>query len=104
MRYAPPSDPASTRNCPVRWQRRPAVDVTRDGLVDVKEAARHLGLSPSTVYKRAASIELASVKLGGRLLFRPADLDGYTEARRRTPERVRETVAAARRITRKRQI
>src|SRR5713101_681010 len=79
--------------------RATSVDVTKAGLVDVNEAARRLGLRPSTVYKRAESVELASVKLGRRLLFRPADL---ADARRRTPMRVREIVAAARNSDRQR--
>src|SRR6266851_6376821 len=79
--------------------RATSVDVTNAGLVDVNEAARRLGLRPSTVYKRAESVELASVKLGRRLLFRPADLADYADARRRTPMRVREIVAAARTAT-----
>lgn len=48
-------------------------------LVGVEEAARHLGLSTSTVYKRAERCELPSVKEGGRLLFRMADLDAYAD-------------------------
>src|SRR4051812_2392886 len=59
-------------------------------LVGVEEAARRLGLATSTVYKRAEKCELASVKIGGRILFRPTDLDAFTEARRRTLERVQE--------------
>ncbi len=82
--------------------RATSVDVTKAGLVDVNEAARRLGLRPSTVYKRAESVELASVKLGRRLLFRPADLADYADARRRTPMRVREIVAAARNSDRQR--
>jgi excisionase family DNA binding protein len=57
-------------------------------LLGVEEAARHLGLSTSTVYKRAERCELPSVKDGGRVLFRIADLDAYADARRRSPERV----------------
>jgi excisionase family DNA binding protein len=58
-------------------------------LLDVDAAAKRLGLKPATVYKRAAKCELPSVKLGARVLFRPADLDAYTGARRRSPERVK---------------
>jgi len=71
-----------------------ALGVDADGLVDVAEAARRLGLKPGTVYKKAERLELPSVKIGGgRVLFRPADLDAYVEARRRSPERVRELVS-----------
>ena len=59
-------------------------------LLDVDETARRLGLSSSTIYKRANACELPSVKLGGRVLFKPADLDAYAEERRRSPERVKE--------------
>ncbi len=58
-------------------------------LLDVDEAAQRLGLSPSTVYKRAQACKLPSVKDGTRVLFRPADLDAYAAARRRSPEKVR---------------
>src|SRR5438105_15034249 len=58
-------------------------------LLDVAAAARRLGLAVGTVYRKAAKCELPSVKLGERVLFRPADLDAYAEARRRSPERVR---------------
>jgi excisionase family DNA binding protein len=68
--------------------RRPSQD--GDRLVDVAEAARRLGLATSTVYKRAEACLLPSVKDGGRLLFRIADLAQYAEERRRSPERVKE--------------
>ena len=64
-------------------------------LLDVDAAARRLGLAVGTVYRKAAKCDLPSVKLGERVLFRPADLDAYAEARRRSPERVRELVARA---------
>jgi excisionase family DNA binding protein len=54
-------------------------------LLDVDAAAQHLGLSSSTIYKLAERCELPSSKLGRRLVFRPADLDAYAEARKRTP-------------------
>src|SRR5205814_3224259 len=66
-----------------------------DALLDVKAVAQRLGLGTSTVRKKAASCELASVKAGRRLLFRPADLDAYAEARRRSPKRVYELAKKA---------
>ncbi len=51
-------------------------------LIDIKEAAQRLGLSTSTVYKRAEQSELPSIKMGGRLLFKTSDLTAYAEARR----------------------
>jgi len=67
-------------------QARPGADAD---LVDVEEAARRLGLAVGTVYRKAQKCELPSHKLGERVLFSPADLDAYTQARRRSPERVR---------------
>jgi excisionase family DNA binding protein len=61
----------------------------------IPEAAKRLGLATSTIYKLAERCELPSVKLGGRVLFKPADLDAYAEDRRRSPSRVREAVARA---------
>ncbi len=58
-------------------------------LLDVDQAAHRLGLGVSTVRKLAGRCEMASVKSGRRLLFRPTDLDAYAEARRRSPERVK---------------
>ena len=69
---------------------RPAPAQAEPALVSIEEASRLLGLSTSTVYKLAARCELPSVKLGGRLLFKPSDLATHAEARRRSPERVRE--------------
>jgi excisionase family DNA binding protein len=67
-----------------------AAQADRDRLLDVDEAALRLGLSTSTVYKKSQTCEIPSVKIGGRVLFRPLDLDAYAEARRRSPERVME--------------
>ena len=66
------------------------VDLRRrdESLLNVKEAARHLGTGPSTLYKKAASVEIASVKIGSRIMFRVADLDAYVTSRRRSPELV----------------
>lgn len=64
-------------------------------LVGVGVAAERLGLGQSTVRKLAGRCELPSVPIGRRLLFRPADLDAYAEARRRSPERVRELTGKA---------
>jgi excisionase family DNA binding protein len=66
-----------------------------DALVDVDGAARRLGLARSTVYKLAQRCELSSVPMGRSLRFRPADLDAYVEARRRSPELVKKIAADA---------
>ena len=73
---------------------RPA---NESGLLDVEAAARRLGLGKSTIRKLAAKCELPSIPIGRRRLFRLADLDAYAEARRRSPEKLRELVAQARR-------
>src|SRR5260370_26638612 len=57
-------------------------------LVGIREAARQLSISVSTVYKRAQLCELPSVKVGSRLPFRVCDLVAYAEERRRSPKRV----------------
>ena len=62
----------------------------------VVEAADFLTLGRSTIYKAAASGKLASVKLGGRLVFRRADLLDYLEAHRRGDEVVGSLAKAAR--------
>jgi excisionase family DNA binding protein len=59
-----------------------------EALLNVKDAARHLGIRPSTLYKKAESIEIASVKIGSRITFRVPDLDAYVNSRRRSPELV----------------
>ena len=64
-------------------------------LLVVHQAAQRLGLAKSTVYKRAESCELPSVKVGTRVLFRPADLDAFAGARRRSPELVKALASAA---------
>lgn len=58
-------------------------------LLDIHQAAQRLRLGISTVRKLAGRCDVASVKSGRRLLFRPTDLDAYVEARRRSPERIK---------------
>ena len=65
-------------------------------VLDVAGAAAFLKIGQSTIYKAAASGGLASVKLGGRLVFRRADLLAYLEAHRRGDEIVLELAKAAR--------
>jgi len=74
-------------------QLQPRSEEDPDRLVGVTEAANRLGLSTSTIYKRAERCELPSVKDGGRLLFKVGDLVAYAEQRRRSPERVRQLAA-----------
>ena len=65
-------------------------------VLTVTEAAEFLKLGQSTIYKLASSGKLASVKLGGRLVFRRADLSDYLEAHRRGDEVVGDLAIAAR--------
>jgi excisionase family DNA binding protein len=65
-----------------------APDPDGERLVGVREAARRLSISVSTIYKRAECCELPSVKDGSRLLFRVSDLVAYAKERRRSPKRV----------------
>jgi len=71
-----------------RWDSGAASQKAGPSLLCVEEAAERLGLSPSTIYKRAESGQLPSVKDGGRLLFKVIDLDEYVAARRSSSERV----------------
>jgi excisionase family DNA binding protein len=59
-----------------------------EALLHVKEAARYLGIGPSTLYRKAETIAIASVKIGNRLMFKMADLDAYIASKRRSPELV----------------
>lgn len=65
-------------------------------LLDIAEAARRLAVSRGAVYKLAESGSLASVKLGGRLRFRVADLEAYVERHLRSDERVEALARAVR--------
>lgn len=50
-------------------------------LLDEKEAGRRLGLSVATMRRRRLlRLPPAWVKLGGRVLYRPLDLDTFIEA------------------------
>ena len=64
--------------------------------LSVGEAAAFLKLGQSTIYKLSSSGRLASVKLGGRLVFRRMDLIEYLEAHRRGDGIVSEHAKAAR--------
>ena len=51
-------------------------------LVDRREAARLLGVSPGTVDNLRLRGELPSMKIGARRLFDVADLRAFVEARK----------------------
>src|SRR5262249_31001844 len=48
---------------------------TKELVIGVREAALRLGLSRWTLYHWAIEGRIPSVKLGGRRMFRPADLE-----------------------------
>jgi excisionase family DNA binding protein len=51
-------------------------------LMDVKEAAEFLNLSPRTLYKKTCARQIPFLKLGGKLLFDRRELDEYIDAHR----------------------
>ena len=67
---------------------RPALEGQEKRLLDVEEAAKRLGLSPSTLYKKTKAQTIPHIKLGSRVLFDPSDLDALVALKRRTPEQV----------------
>lgn len=54
-----------------------------ESLIDLKETAHLLGMKPCTIYKWVFRRKLPSVKVGGRLRFRPSVLQAWLEARER---------------------
>ena len=46
-------------------------------LVTIQQAARITGLAVDTIYKMKSQRRIPCVKLGGRLLFDPAELDKW---------------------------
>src|SRR5437868_6794127 len=51
-------------------------------LLSLKEVARALGVSSSTVYRLIEAGELRRLKVGGRTLFEPAEIQRYIAAQR----------------------
>lgn len=70
-RQPAPVDPALTRNLAPR------------------EAAEYLGISPRQVLRLAAARELAHVRIGRRVVFRPADVERFCETHRLAELRTR---------------
>jgi hypothetical protein len=67
-------------------ERVDASGVTHDRLLDTREAARQLGLSPSYLAKRRLTggpDSLVFIKLGKSVRYSQKDLDAYLDARRR---------------------
>ena len=63
---------------PVRVDLESTGDVGKR-LLNVREAARYLGLEVDTIYKKARLRELPSVKVGRALRFDVSALDRYIE-------------------------
>lgn len=53
---------------------------TPPALISVRAAAAALGVSTDTIYRLAGSGELRSIRVRGRRLIRPADLELYLDA------------------------
>ena len=51
-------------------------------LLDVRQAAKHLGMSVSWVYRAIEDGRLAVVRIGNRVRLRAADLDAFVARRR----------------------
>lgn len=51
-------------------------------LLSAEQAADRLGIAPSTLarWRRDASPELPFVRIGGRILYRPEDVEAFMEA------------------------
>lgn len=67
-------------------------------LLDVQEAADLLRIAPGTLLHRAQKGEVPRVKDGSRVLFRPADLRAYVEARLQSQKRTRKMSQSVRGI------
>lgn len=55
----------------------PAASPPPPAATGVRGAATHLGVSPSTVRRMIAAGDLPAVRIGGRVVVRFEDLDGY---------------------------
>lgn len=66
------------------WSSRDDTPAEENGfaLLDTEEAARMLGVSPSTVRRLTSADELTSVRVGRSLRFHPDDIDVFIEANR----------------------
>lgn len=57
-------------------------------LLSVGDVATYLGRSKKWVYEHA--LELGGMKIGGPIMFRQADLDGWLDTRRLDPARAKQ--------------
>jgi excisionase family DNA binding protein len=56
----------------------PALEITRE-VMNVREAAAYLGLTPDTLYKHATESGLPAFKIGNRWRFRKSLLDRWMD-------------------------
>lgn len=59
-----------------------ATPMQSGALKNTKQAADYLGISNRTVWGLANSGKLPTVRIGSRVLFRPADLDAFVDQNR----------------------
>lgn len=61
------------------------MQVTEERLLSAKDVADLLNVSPRMVQKIAQQGDLAAVRIGDLLRFRPIDVEGYIQQRRQPP-------------------
>jgi excisionase family DNA binding protein len=67
----------------------PALPVIEpEGLIDVRAAAAHCRVSPTTIYRASERGELRPMRAGARVRFTRADLDAWLRGERPEPGRV----------------
>lgn len=63
-------------------ERSPATADVTPATLDYEQAAAYAGVGRSAIYEAWSSGELASLKVGKRRLFLPADLDAWLASKR----------------------
>jgi len=59
------------------------IETTQERLLTIAEAAEHLGVSDTTVYRLISRDELAYVRIGRAIRITPADLAAYIARQRK---------------------
>ncbi len=59
-----------------------------EGLLSVRTAAAHCGVSPTTIYRASERGELRCLRAGARVRFARADLDAWLRGERPEPGRL----------------
>jgi excisionase family DNA binding protein len=57
------------------------------GLLNAVEATKFLKISRSTLYRWTSKRKIPHIKAGGRVLFRPSDLDQWLREKTVSPQR-----------------